>query len=81
VARRDKEKIQEVSEHEILVRTSPASFEMKLDVWISTIAPSRAKIAPPETLYVPRRELEQFFKIVLFLENARVEPKSNANES
>jgi hypothetical protein len=41
------EKIQEISGHEILVQTSEASFEMKLEVWISTLAPLKAPIAPP----------------------------------
>ena len=32
-------------------------------------------------MHVPRRELERTFEIVLFTESARMELKSNANES
>jgi hypothetical protein len=43
---------------------------MKLDVWISTLAPLTAQIAPPYKLYVPRRELERKFEIVFSVETA-----------
>jgi hypothetical protein len=39
--------------------TCAASFKMKLEEWISTLAPI-AKIAPPYMLYVPRQEIEKF---------------------
>jgi hypothetical protein len=42
VSRRDMEKFQEISRYKILVHTWLASFEMKLEVWISTLAPSSA---------------------------------------
>jgi hypothetical protein len=39
--------------------TDSASFEMKLEVWISTLAPVPARIAPPYKLHVPHQELER----------------------
>jgi hypothetical protein len=39
VARQDIEKLHEISVPGILEHTCPASFEMKLEVWISTLGP------------------------------------------
>jgi hypothetical protein len=47
VARRDIEKFEEVAVRGIMGHTCDAPFEMKLEVWISTLAPLIAVIAPP----------------------------------
>jgi hypothetical protein len=58
----------EISVPEIMEHTCGALFEIKLEIWISTLALLPAQIAPYK-LHVPHRKLERKFQIVLFARN------------
>jgi hypothetical protein len=64
----------------IMKHTCVASFEIKLEVWISTMVPTRATIAPPYKLHAPAGNSSENFRLFFFSENAQMELKGSANE-